>query len=146
MLTIIDQLLSCLLFQNSISDFYVDTERGTQHNMHLLLGLLEKWEKMIDNQGCSGAVLMDISKAFDTINHELLLAKLYAYGFEKQTLRLLKSYLTERWQRTKINRSVSSWTELDHGVPQESVSGPLLFNIYINELFLIVDQTYLQLC
>ena len=76
---------------------------------------------MIDNQGYSGAVLMDLSKAFNTINHELLLAKLYAYGFEKQTLILLKGYRTERWQRTKINRSVSSWAELLHGVPQGSV-------------------------
>ena len=62
--------------------------------MYELLGLIEKWKKMIDNQGYSGAVLMDLSKVFDTINHELLLAKLYAYGFEKQTLRLLRSYLT----------------------------------------------------
>ena len=101
---------------------------------YALLGLIEKWEKMIDNHGYSGAVLMDLSKAFDTINHELLLAKLYSYGFDIQTLRLLHSYLTDRWQRIKINQYVSSWT-------QGSVLGPLLFNIYINDLFFIIEQT-----
>ena len=61
-----------------------------------LLGFIEKWKHMLDNRGYAGAILMDLSKAFDTINHELLLAKLYAYGFEKNSLRSIKSYLTER--------------------------------------------------
>ena len=64
---------------------------------------------MLDNRGDTGAILMDHSKA---INHELLLAKLYAYGYENNALRLISSYLTERWPRTKINHSFSSWIEL----------------------------------
>ena len=70
---------------------------------------------------------MDLSKAFDTLNHELLIAKLHAYGFEPDALSRIYAYLSNRWQRTKINTSFSTWTELLTGVPQGSVLGPLLF-------------------
>ena len=60
--------------------------------------LLEQWEKILDDNGYAGAVLMDLSKAFDTINHELLIAKLHAYGFSKEALTLIASYLSDRWQ------------------------------------------------
>ena len=80
---------------------------------------------------------MDLSKAFDTLNHELLIAKLNAYGFSHDSLRLLYSYLSNRWQRTKINNTYSSWSEILLGVPQGSIFGPLLFNIYLNDLFFI---------
>ena len=71
-------------------------------NTTALLSLIENLKMSLDKHSFGGAVLMDLSKAFDTINHELLIAKLEAYGFNKNALKFIQSYLSNRWQHTKL--------------------------------------------
>ena len=97
--------------------------------------MIEQWKLSLDNSGFLGEILMDLSKAFDTINHQLLIAKLHVYGFNVEAPELILNYLSNRSQVTKINISFSSWAELICDVPQGSVLYPLLFNIYLNDLF-----------
>ena len=84
---------------------------------------------------------MVLSKEFDTRNHELLLAKLNAYGFDKNASELMRNYRINRWQRTKINTIFSYWSALLKGVPWGSVLGPILFNIFLNDLFFVLKDT-----
>ena len=106
---------------------------------HCLALMLEKWKKALDNHQVAGALLTDLSKAFDCLNHHLLIAKLEAYGFDNKSLRFIHSYLSARKQRTKINNVFSSWSDIISGVPQGSIIGPLLFNIYLNDIFLFIQ-------
>ena len=84
---------------------------------------------------------MNLSKAFDTINHDLLMSKLYAYGFDKNSLKLLLSYLKNKCHRTRINQNFNSWQALLQGVPQGSIFDPLLFNVYLNDFFYLTEST-----
>ena len=95
---------------------------------------------IVDSGGVFGALLTDLSKAFDCIPHDLIIAKLEAYGFQIESLRLIYDYLSNRKQRVKINESYSSWSDIEYGVPQGSILGPLLFNIHLCDLFYFLED------
>ena len=95
----------------------------------------------LDNSGVVGTIFMDLSKAFDWLPHELILAKLHAYGVDIKSLKLLQDYLSNRTQRVKLNSTFSSWLKVLLGVPQVSFLGSLLFNIFLNDMLWFVEKT-----
>ena len=127
-------------FENIFSKYQCGFRKGFS-TQQCLLAMLEKWKRSVDNSKMFGALLTDLSKAFDCLDHELVIAKLNAYGFSLTALKLVHNYLSNRKQRTKINSTYSSLLEIIFGVPQGSILGPLLFNIFLINLFFIIEDT-----
>ena len=123
---------------------FISAYRKKYSTNHVLIRLIENWKKHLDNKKFVGAVLMDLSKAFDCVPHDLLIAKMDAYGFDFDTLVFLYSYLKRRKQSVKINNIFSSFQVLLSGVPQGSILGPILFNLFINDMFLWIENAELD--
>ena len=127
-------------FDNIFSKYQCGFQRGVS-TQQCLLEMLEKWKSSVDDSKMFGALLTDLSKASDCLDYELLIAKLNAYGFSLTALKLVHNYLSNRKKRTKINLSYSSLLEIIFGVPQRSIPGPLLFNVFLIDLFFIIKDT-----
>ena len=110
---------------------FIGAYRKAYGTQHVLIRLLEDWKTKLDNNYIVGAVLMDLSKAFDCIPHDLLIAKLNAYGIDEDALVLIYSYLKRREQSVRINNTYSFFQTILSGVPQGSLLGPILFVVYI---------------
>ena len=106
--------------------------------------MLENFKEALDKGNPVSAIFMNLSKAFDTLNHDLLIAKLEAYDFSAKSLSYIHSYLNKRLQKTNVNFDFSLWKEMFSGVSHGSIYGPLLFNIYINDIFFFADEAFLS--
>ena len=135
---ILEQQLSDF-FENIFIPYLCAFRRG--HGCQTtLLRLLEDWRNALEKNQYVAAVLMDLSKAFDCLPHDILLDKLSAYGMSTDSVSLLESYLSNRKQQIKINGILSSWSDIQKGVPQGSILEPLLFNVFINDIFYFVKK------
>ena len=108
---------------------------------HALYWLIQSWQKELDESRFVGTILMDLSKACDCVAHDLMVAKLEASSLGKKSFQLISDYLRYRKQRTKISSAYSDWANVIRRIPQDSILGPPLFNIFINDIFIAVEKS-----
>ena len=111
---------------------------------HVLVSLIDSWKNALDNDQFVGIISTDLSRAFDCIPHGLLISKMKAYGLSNKACLFMSSYLSDRMQRVKVENERSEWQHLKKGVPQGSCLGPVIFNIFTNDLFYVLKSCNLS--
>ena len=127
-------------FLDAIYNDRLSAYRAGYSCQHVLLDICEQWRKAIDDQKSAGLLLLDLSKAFDCLPHSLIVAKLRAYGMSIESVELLADYLSDRKQRVKLSGIQSLWNNILKGVPQGSILGPAIFNVFINDIFIAIKD------
>ena len=125
-------------FENIFS-LYLSGFRKRYGCQHVLMRMTEKWRTTLDNKTAIAALSMDLSKAFDSLPHDIFIAKIHAYGFEMSALKLTYSYLSDRTHTMEVKGERNAERQIELEVPQGSLLGVLLFNIYLNDIFEPVD-------
>ena len=128
---------------NHILSDFVSAYRSKYSSDYMILRLIEEWKEKLDKGFFAGAVLMDLFKAFDCMPYDLLIAKLNAYGFDRKSLVFFYSYLKRRKQYINLNNIQSTFKARLSGVPQGSILGPLLFNIFMNGLIGFIKKAFI---
>ena len=130
---LVNQLLSFLIKYNILYDHQFGFISG-KNTTHAILSLVDYLINTFENSKLTCGIFLDISKAFDTIDHNIQISKLYKYGIRGNTLNWFSNYLSNRYQFVSINNISSSFLSIECGVPQGSILGPILFILYIIDL------------
>ena len=142
LLTVISIIYESVMF-DQVSDYFgsifedlLCAFRKKYSCQSTLIKAIDDWKVSLDRNQMIGTVFMGLSKAFDCLPHGLIIAKLHAYGLSLDACDLFSSYLCNRFQRFKVKTSRSEWAVIKKGIPQGSILGPLLFNVFVNDIFI----------
>ena len=141
------------VIRNQINDYLISNKllspkqfgyRKKLSTTDAILQCTEYVRTEMDKKNTVCGAFLDLSKAFDSISHEILIEKLKCLGFDGTSTQLIRSYLKDRTQKVVFSGNESDWILLNRGVPQGTVLGPILFNIYVNDLHRVIDSVNCQ--